>query len=146
MGDRSLLSFTVDGIKYIRIYNPDTDRFFIQPVPREGSDFFKTELEAFRKLHCEPDITGRFPKKLSKHPGTDGKVQTRKVYDLYNKYREIDTQLIMNTIGIHFGLIPDNIDPQTMIQDNLDYYVYDKTGINISLFELFRITTMSKTT
>jgi hypothetical protein len=76
MGDRSLRSYFVDGIKYVRIYNPDTDRFFIQPVPREGSDFFTTELEAFRKLHCEPDIAGRFPKKLSGYPGTDGKVQT----------------------------------------------------------------------
>jgi hypothetical protein len=79
MGDRSLRSFFVDGIKYIRIYNPDTDRFFIQSVPRQGSDFFKTEIEAFRKLHCEHDITGRFPITLSGYPRTDGKVQTGKV-------------------------------------------------------------------
>ena len=45
----------------------------------------------------------------------------------------------MNTLGIHFGLIPDDIDPQTMTQDDLDYYFYDRTGINISLFELFRL-------
>jgi hypothetical protein len=45
----------------------------------------------------------------------------------------------MNTLGIHFGLIPDDIDPQTMTQDDLDYYFFDRTGIKISLFELFRL-------
>jgi hypothetical protein len=146
MGDRSLRSFFVDGIKYVCIYDPDTDRFFTQHVPREGSDFFTTELEAFRKLHCEPDITGRFPKKLSGYPGTDRKFQTGKVYDLYRKYGDIDTKLIMDTIGIHFGLIHDDIDPQTMTQDDLDYYFYDRTGINISLFELFRLQQYQKQT
>jgi len=45
----------------------------------------------------------------------------------------------LNTLGIHFGLILDDIDPQTMTQDDLDYYFYDRTSINISLFELFRL-------
>ena len=52
----------------------------------------------------------------------------------------------MDTIGIHFGLIPDDIDPQTMTQDDLDYYFYDRTGINISLFELFRLQQYQKQT
>ncbi len=47
----------------------------------------------------------------------------------------MDTKLIMDAIGIHFGLIPDDIDPQTMTQDDLDYYFYDRTGINLSLFD-----------
>ena len=45
MDDRSLRSFFVDGIKYILTYDPDTDHFFIQPVPRDGSDFFKLNLK-----------------------------------------------------------------------------------------------------
>ncbi len=56
LANRSMQFFFVDGIKYIRIYDPDTDRFFIQPVPRGGSDFFASELEGFRRLHCEPVI------------------------------------------------------------------------------------------
>jgi len=95
MENRSMRSFLVDGIKYIRIYDPDTNRFFTQPVARAGSDFLTSELEDFRKLHREPDITGRFPRKLSKTHETDGKVETGKVYDLHNKYGDIDTQLIM---------------------------------------------------
>jgi hypothetical protein len=67
------------------------------------------------------------PKKLLKYPETNGKVQTGKIYDFYKKYGEIDKQLILNTLGIHFGLIPDDIDRQTMTQDDLDYYFYDIT-------------------
>ena len=52
----------------------------------------------------------------------------------------------MSAVGIHFGLIPDDIDPQTMTQDDLDYYFYDRTGINISLFELFRLQQYQKQT
>ncbi len=60
-------------------------------------------------------------------PETDGKVEKGKVYDFHKKYGEIDTQLLMNTIGIYIGLIPDDIDPQAMTQDDLDYYFYDRT-------------------
>jgi hypothetical protein len=38
--------------------------FFIQPVPREETVFSKTELETVRRLHCEPDITEKMPKRL----------------------------------------------------------------------------------
>jgi hypothetical protein len=58
-------SFLVERIGNIRVYNLETDRFFMQLFPREGSDFFAPEFEAFRKLHSEPDLTGR---KLSKSP------------------------------------------------------------------------------
>ena len=37
-------SYFMNGIKYIRVYNPDTCRFFTQPVPRVGSNFFTSEL------------------------------------------------------------------------------------------------------
>ncbi len=49
------------------------------------------------------------------------------IYDFFKKYGEIDNLLILNTLGIHFGLIPDDIDPQTMTQDDLYYYFYDRT-------------------
>jgi hypothetical protein len=75
MGDRSMRSFFVGGIKYMRIYDPDTDdSFFIQPVLREETDFSKTELETVRRLHYEPDITEKMPKRLLRYPKTNGKV------------------------------------------------------------------------
>jgi hypothetical protein len=74
--------------------------------------FSKLNLKLLENSNVNLISQEGFRKKLSGCPGTDGKAQTGKVYNLYKRYGDINTQLIMNTISIHFGLIPDDIDPK----------------------------------
>jgi hypothetical protein len=45
----------------------------------------------------------------------------------------------MNTIGIHFGYLPNDLDPETFTKEDLTFYFYDRTGLNLSLFDLFKL-------
>ena len=45
----------------------------------------------------------------------------------------------MNTIGIHFGYLPNDLDPEAFTKEDLTFYFYDRTGLNLSLFDLFKL-------
>ncbi len=45
----------------------------------------------------------------------------------------------MNTIGIHFRYLPNDLDPKTFTKADLTFYFYDRTGLNLSLFDLFKL-------
>jgi len=132
-------NFYVDGVKYARLYDIIEDNIGIMPIPPRGSNFFNEDFEAIKDLHCEPQLNGRVPKNLS-HRTTCFK--TRKEgegYDNQETFNLITSELIMNTIGIHFGYLPNDLDPKTFTKEDLTFYFYDRTGLNLSLFDLFKL-------
>jgi hypothetical protein len=45
----------------------------------------------------------------------------------------------MDTLGLHFGFIPKDLELGKVTEDDVTHYFYDRTGLNLSLFDLFRL-------
>ena len=132
-------NFYVDGVKYARLYDIIEDNIGIMPIPPRGSDFFNEDFEAIKDLHCEPQLNGRVPKNL-RHKTTCFKIRKEgKGYDYQETFNLIMSELIMNTIRIHFGYLPNDLDHETFTKEDLTFYFYDRTGLNPSLFDLFKL-------
>jgi hypothetical protein len=62
-----------------------------------------------------------------------------KGYDYQEMFNLIMSKLIMNTIGIHFGYLANDLDPETVTKEDLTFYFYDRTSLNLILFDLFKL-------
>ena len=132
-------NFYVDGVKYARLYDIIEDNIGIMPIPPRGSDFFNEDFEAIKDLHCEPQLNGRVPKNL-RHKTTCFKIRKEgEGYDYQETFNLIMSELIMNTNRIHFGYLPNDLDHETFTKEDLTFYFYDRTGLNPSLFSLFKL-------
>ncbi len=77
-------------------------------------------------------MNGRVPKIL-RHKTTCFKTRKEgKGYDYQEMLNLITSELIMNTIGIHFGYLPNDLDLKTFTNEDLTFYFYDRTGPNLS--------------
>ena len=132
-------NFYTDGVKYVRLYDITEDYLGVMPIPPRGSDFFNEDFETIKDLHCEPPLNGRVPKHL-RHKTPSFKARKEgEGHDYQETIDLITSELIMNTIGIHFGYLPKDLDPETFTKEDLTFYFYDRTGLNLSLFDLFKL-------
>ena len=121
-------NFYMDRFKYTWLYDIIKDNIGIRPFPPRGSDFFNEDFEAIKDLHCEPQL------KNLRHKTTCFKIRKEgKGYDSQETVNLITSKLIMNTIGIHFGYLSNDLDPETFTKEDLTFYFYDRTGLNLSL-------------
>jgi len=132
-------NFYVDGVKYVRLYNIIDDYLGVMPIPPRGSDFFNEDFEAIRDLHSEPPLNGRVSKHLRHKTSCFKARKEGERYDYQETINLVTSELIMNTIGIHFGYLPNDLDPKTFTKEDLTFYFYDRTGLNLSLFDLFKL-------
>ena len=92
----------MDGVKYVRLYDIIEDYLGVMPIPPRGSDFFNEDFETIKDLHCEPPLNGRVPKHLC-HKASSFKARKEgEGHDYQETLDLITSELIMNTIGIHF--------------------------------------------
>ena len=132
-------NFYADGVKYVRLYDITEDYLGVMPIPPRGSDFFNEDFETIKDLHCEPPLNGRVPKHLRHKTSSFKAGKEGEEHDYQETIALITSELIMNTIGIHFGYLPKDLDPETFTKEDLTFYFYDRTGLNLSLFDLFKL-------
>ena len=132
-------TFYVDGVKYVRLYDIIDDYLGVMPIPPRGSNFFNEDFEAIKELHCEPPLNGRVPKHLRHKTSCFRAREEGERHDYQETINLVTSELIMNTIGIHFGYLPNDLDPEAFTKQDLTFYFYDRTSLNLSLFDLFKL-------